>query len=295
MFEIKARMLIIGARGFLGIHMARLAAPAFEVIQGIRTRSLCADEVRIDITDKAGVQAAFQAAKPDVVVLLAAMSDIDRCEAQQEEALAVNVHGVQYVAEACALANARLVFASSAAVFDGRKHGYSEDTPPSPVSFYGQTKAEAEAIILRVLPSAIIVRIALAVGFSAKANTNGLLDTLARRWAAGEQVSLPTFEHRNPIDANTLSQFVLQLLEQQSTQGIFHVGATESISRYELGLKFAERMGFSGLVQPQWAPTPGRAPRGLDQFLLTDKLRALCTVPIPTCEEVIERCFRGAA
>ncbi len=241
------------------------------------------------------MMAAFRIAKPDVVLLFAAMSDIDRCEVQRDEALAVNVHGARLVAEACAGTNARLLFTSSAAVFDGRKHGYTEDTPTSPVSFYGQTKAEAEAIILHVIPSAIIVRIALAVGFSGKSDTNGLLDSLARRLAAGEEVSLPAFEHRNPIDAGTLSQFLLQLLEQPNTQGVFHIGATESISRYELGLKLAQRMGYPGLIQPQWKPTPGRAQRGPDQFLLTDKLRAQCTIPIPTCEQVIERCFSGVA
>lgn len=293
--EKRERMFIIGARGFLGIHAVRAASGVFEVSQGVRTIGGRADEVPIDITDQASVRAAFQIAKPDVVVLLAAMSDIDRCEVQRDEASAVNVSGAENVAQACAGVNARLLFTSSAAVFDGRKHGYKEDTPPSPVSFYGQTKADAEAIILCVVPTAIVVRIALAVGFSGKPDTNTLLDSLAKRWAAGEEVLLPTFEHRNPIDAHTLSRFLLNLLDQPSISGIFHIGATESISRYELGLRFAERMGYPGLIQPQYEPTPGRALRGPDQFLRTNKIRALCTIPIPTCEQVIERCFRGAA
>jgi hypothetical protein len=37
---------------------------------------------------------------------------------------------------------------------------------------------------------------------------------------------------------------------------------------------------------------PGRAPRGADHFLLTNKIKAICKNAIPTCSEVIERCFQ---
>ena len=34
-------------------------------------------------------------------------------------------------------------------VFDGGRHGYTEEDPPSPVSVYGETKARAESIVWR--------------------------------------------------------------------------------------------------------------------------------------------------
>jgi dTDP-4-dehydrorhamnose reductase len=247
------------------------------------------------VKQDASVKAAFQMTKPDVVLLFAAMSDIDRCEQSPEEAFAVNVRGAEHVANACVRANARLLFTSSAAVFDGTKHGYCEDSAPNPVSVYGKTKAQAETVVQALASSGIVVRIALALGFAGRAGTNALLDNLAKRWAAGEAVALPTFEYRNPIDGCTFSRFILELLNKLEACGIFHVGSTEPISRYELGLKLATRMGYSGLVRPQWEPTRGRAPRGPDHFLLTDKIRAVCTTTIPTYEQVIERCFDGAA
>jgi hypothetical protein len=36
---------------------------------------------------------------------------------------------------------------------------------------------------------------------------------------------------------------------------------------------------------------PGRAPRGEDHFLLTDKIHGVCNFEIPSCDQVIERCF----
>jgi dTDP-4-dehydrorhamnose reductase len=294
----KTRAFIIGARGFLGRRAARAMSADFDVIRGVRTRNknAAADEVEIDITRPASVEKAFKEVQPDVVLLLAAMSDIDQCERTPEEAVAINVRGAEHVVHACRRSNARLIFTSSGAVFDGYKHGYDEEDEPSPISVYGKTKAQGEAIVSGLGSRAIIVRIALALGFAGEAGTNALLDSMAQRLAAGETVALPTFEYRNPIDAGTLSWLFIEVLKWPKVHGIFHVGAQESISRYDLGLKLAARMGYAGLVQPQSELAKnGRAPRGHDLFLLTDKIARILNTAVPTCDQVIERCFDGLA
>lgn len=291
----KPRLLLIGANGFLGEHAARKFAASFDVFSGSRVAPADSKSVQIDIAHVSSVDAAFQRIKPDAVLLLAALSDIDRCEAEPELAFATNARGPENVANACARSNTRLLFTSSAAVFDGSKHGYAEDDAPTPLSVYGKTKARAEAAILAILPSAIILRIALVIGFAGKKGTNAMLENLSARWACGSPVAAPTFEYRNPIDAAALSSFMLELLKQDA-HGIFHAGATESISRYGLNLKLAERMGYpSDLVLAQTQPASGRAPRGMDHFLLTDKIRIVCNTPIPSCDEVIARCFDEVA
>jgi len=283
-------LLVIGSRGFLGSHAAQAARPAFDVFEAARS----ADGIKklaIDIQDQASVKAAFEAAKPDFVLHFAAISDIDRCEKFPEQAKAINLHGTEHVVEACAQANTRLLFTSTGAVFDGQKHGYSEEDPVRPVSIYGQTKAAAEKAVLALGPRSVVVRIALAIGFAVNPETNSLLDNLKKRWAAGQKVALPVHESRNPIDAATATRFVLELVSNEEARGVFHVGCTTPINRYDLGLLLAARMGYPGLAEPQWVPIPGRAPRGPDHYLLTDKLRSVSAIPIPTCDQVIERCF----
>jgi len=290
----KPRLLIIGSRGFLGSYAAQAAAPDFEAIEGNRSAT-GQPGVVIDIRDEDSVKAAFQTVRPDLVMLFSAISDIDRCEQFPDEAKAVNLRGAEYVADAGARCNARLLFISTGAVFDGQKHGYREADPVSPVSVYGQTKVMAEKSVLALGSSAIVVRIALAIGFAPHSATNSLLDSLKKRWASGQVVALPVHEQRNPIDAVTAARFMLELLKKKDAHGIFHVGCTYPITRYDLGLKLAARMGYSDQVTPQMAPIPGRAPRGPDHYLLTHKLQAVSAIPIPTCEQVIERCFNVLA
>jgi dTDP-4-dehydrorhamnose reductase len=286
------RLLIIGARGFLGTYAARCAAGSFEVLCGGRGGDGQPGSVAIDISDAGSVERAFLSTRPDCVLLLAAMADIDRCEALPEEAFAVNARGAENVANACARANARLLLTSTAAIFDGQQHGYREEDPPSPVSVYGKTKVLAEKAVSELTPSAVILRFALALGFARKGGTNAMLDRVLRKWQSGEAEFLSTREQRNPIDAGTLSEIMIGLLEMRDVSGIFHAGATDAVTRYELGKRLAIRAGVPAeLVQPQEQSPSGRAPRGEDHFLLTDKIQTVCRVPPITTDQVIERCF----
>jgi dTDP-4-dehydrorhamnose reductase len=292
------RLLIIGSRGFLGTHtvQAAEAGGTFKVIRGDRSDTSELGRVEVDIADESSVDRAFDRARPDSVLLLAAMSDIDRCEANPEQAFAINARGVEHVANACARTNARLLFTSSAAVFDGKKHGYSEDDGVSPLSVYGETKARAESVVQSISPSAVVIRVALVLGFAHRRGTNALLDRLVTKWRAGEVVSFPQREQRNSIDAASLAKIMVNILANRDISGTYHVGASDSLSRYELGRRLAMRAGFStDLVQPRDTNIPGRALRGEDHFLLTDKLRTLCNLEPQLSNQVIERCFNDAA
>jgi len=274
------------------MHVVRSSLDAFEVIRGDRSSVTSPGAVEVEINDASSVDRAFRQAQPNCVVLLAAMSDIDRCEALPEQAFAANARGAENIANACARTNARLLFTSTAAVFDGRKHGYAEDDEISPLSVYGKTKALAENAVKSLTPSAVVLRLALVLGLARKSGTNAMLDKVIQKWTAGEPVSFPTREMRNPIDARMLSEIMIGMLANRHIHGVYHVGASDSISRYELGKRLAAHQGVPlNLVLPQDAPVPGRAPRGEDHFLLTDKIRTVCNLEVQTSDQVIQRCF----
>jgi dTDP-4-dehydrorhamnose reductase len=296
----KPRLLVIGASGFLGayaVHAAE-ATGRFEVLRGGRAATAevgsepRAGVVEVQLADLASVDAAFQKARPDFVLLLAAISDIDRCERSPDEAYAVNVRGAEHVADACARSDTRLLFSSSAAVFDGTRQGYCEEDVPNPLSVYGKTKLIGEQVIQKRVPSAVILRFALVLGFARRSGTNAMLNSTMASWQSGKPVTFSTREDRNPIDAATLGQIMMALLANTTFSGVYHAGAADSVSRYELGLRLAARAGVpSNLVIPQDEPVPGRAPRGQHHFLLPHKLAEACGLKLQATDEVIERCF----
>jgi dTDP-4-dehydrorhamnose reductase len=288
----RQRILVIGAKGFLGTYAAQAAGDTFDVIRADRNGTGQPGSIELDIADTCTIERAFRLIEPDCVLLLAAMSDIDRCERMPEQAFAVNARGAENIANACARTKARLLFTSTAAVFDGRKRGYCEEDATAPLSVYGKTKAWAESAVKALIPSAVIIRFALVLGFARKNGTNAMLDSVMGKWKAGEPVSFSTRETRNPIDAPSLARLMISMLADREISGLFHVGASDSVSRYELGKRLAARAGVSSdLVRPQGDPPPGRAPRGDNHFLLTDKIQRDYRFNVETCDQVIERCF----
>jgi dTDP-4-dehydrorhamnose reductase len=294
--EQKRRLLIIGASGFIGQRLAVMAADNYDVFAADLTEPAKPNEIKMDVTAPASVLAGFDAVRPQVVVMLAAIADIDQCERQPELAKAVNVDGAVCVADQCARRGVRFVYTSSAAVYDGSHHGYAEEDPPTPLSVYGRTKAQAEVELTAILPDAIILRPALVLGFSQASRTNAMLNKLADSLRAGQVVRVPDYEYRNPIDADTICQAILRLIELKQARGIYHIGASDSISRFELVCRLADRMGFSrALVEAQREPLPGRAPRGFDHLLLTRRLSRETGIEMPDCDKVLERCLHATA
>jgi dTDP-4-dehydrorhamnose reductase len=104
--------------------LAQKAVRCFDVWEADLATPTGEHGVAIDITSTGSVDAGFQQSAPNAVVLLAGISDIDQCEARPDLAGAVNVGGTAHVAAACVRTGATLLFISSAAVFDGAKHGY---------------------------------------------------------------------------------------------------------------------------------------------------------------------------
>lgn len=292
----RPELLVIGAGGFLGAHVrkAAVAAGTYKLTYADRMALPETGIHEIDVASAESVDRVFKHVRPQAVLLLAAISDIDKCQAVPELAFAVNAKGAENVANACARSGAKLLFTSTAAVFDGTRHGYREEDALTPLSVYGKTKALAEQNVTALTPSAIILRLALVLGFAGKGGTNAMLDQVTARWKQGTAVAFPTNEVRNPIDAGTLASVMMRLLgaKDATVRGIYHVGASDSMSRYELGLQLAARAGVpASLVRVQDEPPPGRAPRGADHFLLTDRIRRECNIEFGSTADVIERCF----
>lgn len=289
-------MLLIGAKGFLGSEMAAIVYGYYNVFSGSSRPLECDNDVQIDITCAKSVQTAFRKVQPDVVILLAALSDIDRCERERDMAEAVNVQGPKNVAMEAREIGARMLFTSSAAVYDGEQQSYLESDPVCPVSWYGETKARGENEVRKLLPSALVVRFALAVGLSKQPGTNSMADKLIEALKIGIQTAAPNNEIRNILDPETLCRKMMTLVTTPAAEGVFHLGASDAISRYDLCVKLAEGLGYDpSLISPQTEVHPDRAPRGKDHFLKSEKLSRFSSSPLPTCETVIERCIHAAA
>lgn len=141
------RILITGARGFLGSHIiAHAKAAGLDVIAGYREAS-GAGTAALDICDVESVEAAFRETSPAFVIHCAAYG-VNYTEQDPERALAVNVHGSLSVLKAAASHNVRrFVHIGSCFEYGSRPDPIPEDAPLNPTGLYGATKAAATLLM----------------------------------------------------------------------------------------------------------------------------------------------------
>lgn len=115
----------------------------------------------LDILSFPLLERAFQEIRPDFVINLAAYTDVEKAEKEEETAYLVNVIGTKNLATLCKLHKAVLVHLSTDYVFDGEKLGsYEENDPTIPINVYGKTKQLAEKEIANSKCKHVILRIA---------------------------------------------------------------------------------------------------------------------------------------
>lgn len=188
--ERPLRMVLFGAKGMLARKVIELAPGGLEV-HGY-------DLPELDITRCDQVRRCVQQWQPDIILNCAAYTAVDRCEAEEEAALAVNGEAVACLAKVAGELDALLVHLSTDYVFDGRGCvPYRESDPVAPQSAYGRSKlAGEEAILASGLKRHLIVRTSWLYGPGGKNFVDTILELAAVRdelRVVDDQVGCPTY------------------------------------------------------------------------------------------------------
>lgn len=103
----------------------------------------------MDITDKKSIEKYINKNKPGIVIHLAALASIPKCEENKELAWNTNVLATRNMVEISKKYGVKkFIYLQSACIFSGEEDGmYDEDSIPNPKHYYGITKLIAEEIV----------------------------------------------------------------------------------------------------------------------------------------------------
>lgn len=208
-----------------------------------------------DITKPQEIEMAVKSEKPDVIVHLAFLSDVDYCEQKRNfsQVSNVNVRGTYNVAEIADKYNCGMMFMSSDHVFDGLWGNYKEKSKPSPKNMYGFTKMTSERF-MDIFPNMKVVRTSYLL---TPKRVNKFIEDIST-----SEMEYPTFMYRSFM---TLSSFTSALSEYLTDfyhmPDILHISGSQIMSWYEFMTKFANMFDVKNKVYPRTWEMAGVAPR----------------------------------
>ena len=239
-------IVITGGSGFVGLRLASLLTQKYSVYIACKTYY---DSLRhygtfisLDVRNEKMVRQVIADIKPVAVIHAAAITNSDYCAKFSEKAFGVNVEGTKNLALAAEMIHARIIYLSTDLIFDGGRNFYIEEDVPMPICYYGMTKYEGELIVASISSNYCIARLGLIFGQSV-GNSSCFTQKIIEKILYNQEIQLFNDEYRTPIYLDNLCALLDELIVRNELQGIYHLGGSERISRYDFGVRLAQVMG----------------------------------------------------
>ena len=265
------KVLVTGANGLLGQHLVNLLLQqGYQVIAVGKGASRLPFTVSgffryytADITEDFLLQQILEKEMPHTLVHAAAITQVDDCQLNQENCEAVNVRATAQLllsAEACCK---HFIYVSSDFVFDGEKGDYKEEDDLNPLSWYGFTKVQAEAITSTSEIPFAIVRTCLVYGNTLTGTRSNIINWVKKNLEEGKPIKVVNDQWRTPTYVEDLAKGVLLVIEKLAT-GTWHISGKDMLTPYEMAMQTAHYCQLDGsLIEKVDASTfsqPGRRP-----------------------------------
>lgn len=275
-------------RGHIGIGSD--IAPSYTGIMD-NSAVTTAEYISLDITNREAVIKTITAVKPDAVVHCAAWTAVDLAEDEDKVPLVFNINadGTKYIAEACKIIDAKLLYLSTDYVFDGEgKTPWQPDCKEyKPLNVYGKSKLEGELAVSNILSKYFIVRIAWVFGLNGKNFIKTMINvgkTHSEVRVVKDQIGTPTYTY-------DLSRLLIDMCESEK-YGYYH--ATNEggyISWYDFCVEIYKQYGLSTKVIPVSTSEYGlsKAKRPFNSRLDKSKLIENGFTPLPSWKNALSR------
>jgi dTDP-4-dehydrorhamnose reductase len=237
------KFLVTGSAGLVGQNVVRdLVKQNYDVYSIYHDdKPIIGNPISLDLTDLKKIRQVIQKIKPDIIIHLAAITNVDLCETEKELAHTLNAKSTETLAKEAAKINAFFVYVSTDYVFDGQKSMKNEEDIPNPLGYYGKTKLEGEMSLNNLASSWAIARTSTPFGIHSKKKSFPLW--VKENLDSNKEIKVLTDQYTSPTYVPNLSKMIIEVSTKQ-INGIIHLAGSTRISRYDFAIMIAEKLGL---------------------------------------------------
>ncbi len=252
---------------------------------------------QLELTDFEAVKTKLSNMQFDVLINASSYHKTDEVEDNAQQAITINAHLVQLLAQICAEKGARFVHISTDYVFGGQaaRQPLDENTGVAPLNVYGASKVLGESLARVAHDDTLILRVASLFGVAGASGKGGnFVETMLR--LAKERGSLRVVNDQimSPTSTADIADALLDMLETPAPAGTYHVVNRGEVSWHGFASEIVKQAGLEVPVDP--VPTtefPTRAMRPPYSALDNRKLEGAIGRPMPTWQDALARYMRA--
>ena len=285
------RILITGAFGQLGHELQSVLSKKtnYELICTGRKVKKGQKAIPLDIRNQVALKELINTTAPDILINLAAMTNVDACELNPKLAGEINVAGIEHI---CDSFKGKIIHLSTDYVFDGTSGPYKEDDPLNPISIYGKTKLASEHILLEKDIKNLVIRGNVLYDYSPHTSAS-FLNWVVSSLKDNQEIKVVEDQFNNPTWTRSMSD-IIELSIENDLEGIIHWGDSEHISRFEFAKLIAKKFSLNeSLIKPVLTSElnqPARRP--LQSGLSTEKLVTMLDIIPPSIDDCLDEIIK---
>ena len=234
------KFLVTGSAGLVGRQVVKDLSETHEVFSCYtKSEPEFGIPVKMDLLNHERISNVLSEKNPDIVIHLGAMTAVDLCETQQDNALKINSQATEILAKECSKINSFMVYVSTDYVFNGNSGLYKENAATNPLGFYGKSKLLGEKSIQNFSSNWCIARTSTPFGLhpTKKSFPIWVIENLQKQ----KQIDVLTDQFTSPTYVPNLSRMLIEISERHLT-GIIHVAGASKISRYEMASLVSDKL-----------------------------------------------------
>ena len=232
---MKKRILVTGASGKLGNFLIRYLRK-FHLVFPLGYKQKKNGIINTNLVNQNQLQKILSKIRPNIIIHLAAITDVDKCENNFEQAYKLNVEGTYNIVNwILKRKKVRLIYISTDQVYNSNRFSKEEDGRAS--NTYSVSKYLDEKIVENV-SNHVIIRTNFFGYFPNHKYSfiNWFLDEIRKK----KKINLVSDIYFNPIYIRDLSEVLNKIIFRENIKGTFNIGSKDKLSKGMFLLKFAE-------------------------------------------------------
>ena len=282
------KILITGVSGQLGATLKNMFKSRYDIIPTSKNDYYKQKNYFLDITNRLLIKDIVKATSPDIIINLAALTNVDLCEDRPDLAHSVNFVGLKHLVNTF---NGPIIQLSTDYVFDGKTGKYSENSNVNPINEYGKTKLKAEDFLKENSKDSLIIRTNVLYDYTSNSDAS-FLNWVVKSLKNDDKINVVEDQWNNPTWTKSLAVMIDRAINLE-LNGLIHWGDHDYLSRFDFANKIADTFKLKkDLIQPiKTSELKQSAARPLNGGLNTDKAESLLNLKPSRISDCLEDIF----